>query len=979
MDAVPKEVMRGVFLGDAPVMLEQCCMIDDACFSNKAVESVELILAESPPLPFAEGRLKLDARDYSISPPTVRKAIPIILGNVPENSTNVAKAKTIYSRPRARRLKYSEIRDYFHNDFDIRYYSLNYKHSHRVDASIRTSVAFSLASAVQDMGYIPYHVSLGSRDRDHIGSHKWIIPKDMQVPPRTDPITRSTFFIMVDVDYYLDMGHYLSLFRPIVMYTFCPNSLVGSVGDTSWSILSDGRFDVRVNGGGTYRHRVWDYDHDCIYYRTTLYVYVYLVEIKDIPDNPNRRIVLLIPLGRISRLAQLFPCVNSHSLDFTQGNKLQYKCYSSAFRSCRKRGKIVVEQTAVDPYPFTAQYKVEDVEYVSIVPCSGVCSDIPKTAFGLSALKADVDGKPNQAVIERVLKAKTGKADLETVMDTYVIHAALAKGQTITPSIKTSGGKVAVIKPSVYTVDVTSADATAIVEDTLKTQAVCVSNPIVTHPAVMPSQGYNNEMASAVGRVLGPNKDIKTLSRNRYLHASEFARCVIPDNIAHKGIPILKTDVIDLQTKSRQRARSELVMPCIAGSEGAIGKGFVKAEPMADIKDPRPITSTNTKYQLDLQSYIMSIKDDIDFSWYTPGKSCKEIAMRVTDMCETGSVIQTDYSRFDATIGKLLRALVEDKVLLRWVSRDFVHDLRQLLKSEHQLSVTTRHGFHYETNGQRASGTPLTTFGNTMITAYVQYSSLRECGYGVAEAFSMVGMCFGDDGLLPCYDRMLPVHLHSISGELGLSLKCEVKHRHTADYVTFLSRDYPEAWYGNIGSMQNPLRSYPKIHISSTGSSYPLGVCIANKAAGILALDPTTPVSSNYGRMLVRFAQQLGGHVSDYNPDMPFMVRESGTWPQLDPPIAIEHIARLYKVEAKDVIDWCNRLDHITEYGEEIGMIDNEKVECGLAAVVGEIGNARNVGDTWECPRQPEKRSRRTKPGQKRPKQGRKRPVKAKH
>nr|WPR16579.1 MAG: RNA-dependent RNA polymerase [Pseudoscorpian nodavirus] len=836
------------------------------------------------------------------------------------------------------------------------------EHSHGQAAVSRTTAAQGAEDWINRVGYTPYIVSMSSRDAGKHGSHGWYMPKDLQVAAKKDRIRERDILVMTDVDYYLDMGHYLSLDRHMMIYTFAPKELTGRHGNNTWAINTDGSFTTNVDGGSRYTHHLWNYEGDTLVHYDNGY-HVYLVESKEDPTDPTRKMVFLCHLMTIKGFMGwvMWRYIQPEYLDsngHTNGNGLRRQTFCEHLRSGHAGltdyflGKISVipsltwYKTTVTPGLFTNRYVQDGSEMISVSAGTGNSAEMRYNTWLLMVMlrnSPDYKGKISgiqASTVERCIKSGEGAVSDNIVERSHLVTMWLNNyASTWRAERRSNGGGVG--EPEAYTVEIPQNSEHAMLANHIivnTTSARNLTQPLVANPVVFPTLGINNQIAAMDGRVLGPLKaDIRPRKFTQNC-AREFIRMLTPQ--AGMGVPETLEYVEAHQTKSRQRARTEQVRACMPGLETAVGKMFVKNEPYSDIKDPRPITSTNTKYQLQLQQYLMAYKRDVleGLPWFTPGTSNVAIADRVVELVSPWlAVVETDYSRFDGTIGLWMRRNVEEPALRKYFATQYLDDLSELLRSEHGLRVHTRDGLSYFTTGQRCSGTPLTTVGNTIFTGFVQFVALRMLGHAPQQAYQMLGACNGDDGLMPCYDTRLPALLEDVSSQLGFKLKCAVRTR--GETVTYLARFYPEAWYGNPGSIQDPMRQHSKMHVSTSPGS--LAEIACNKAHGLLALDPAAPITSTYAKGLLTMYGDRAE--TDNNADRPWAVsdRTTQTWPQLTREAGLSVIAQQYGVTAGDVDSWDEQIEMSGNqwFGLTLndcqGLLPNTEVKVELPVVVG--------------------------------------------
>jgi len=171
-------------------------------------------------------------------------------------------------------------------------------HTHPTAAALRTSASLALEDVVKGCGFQPYHVSMANRDRED-GCRYYYFAKDLDKPFRDDPVKANHVLLMVDVDYYLDINHWLQYGNPILIYTFVPLTAGGELPDGNFSISND-EVTYNVSGGATYRHQIWDYRGDTVsVIDKNKNLLVYDIEQRVLANDPTRRIVCFFPKATV--------------------------------------------------------------------------------------------------------------------------------------------------------------------------------------------------------------------------------------------------------------------------------------------------------------------------------------------------------------------------------------------------------------------------------------------------------------------------------------------------------------------------------------------------------------------------------------------------------------------------------------------------------------------------------------------------------
>lgn len=298
---------------------------------------------------------------------------------------------------------------------------------------------------------------------------------------------------------------------------------------------------------------------------------------------------------------------------------------------------------------------------------------------------------------------------------------------------------------------------------------------------------------------------------------------------------------------------------------------FLKLEAYAEPKDPRNISAVCTSHNLQLSRYTYAFKEEVLklLHWYDPGQTANEIAARVHQFVSNAitKVMEGDFSRFDGTISLWLRRHIELACYRRAFGDDSV--LVKLIESEFSCPAKTSSGQRYDPAGSRLSGSPLTTDGNTLIAAFVDFATLS-LDHSYDEAWELMGRHYGDDSL--CQGN--PEAAIQVATDLGLKLKCEVR----TGKVTYLGREFPRP-HTSTDSFQVATRVWARLG-AHTNDSHPDPIeAMCRRLRGYLATDGKTPVLGEYCR---KFLQLAGRPIHGARTLSYVAANSGGAWPQSD-------------------------------------------------------------------------------------------------
>lgn len=766
-------------------------------------------------------------------------------------------------------------------------------HPHPVAAANRTGASRAMTSFISKLGMEEYVVSLSQRDNPEAAAHEIVQPKDFHHSPRRDEVEPTHVIKMIDVDYYVDMHYWLSHQRPVLIYTFIPDVVQYTGPEYEYCIEDSKHVRMRVRGGTTYRHGIWDYEHDYVVTRSSFFSWI--VSSVDVrPIGRHRAVVCIIPQYKVDWLGWLLPM---------QG--LDRKTYAT-------QGEVVYNKFIKDGERMTSMsMRGSDLTVTAKSDCIEAC-----------AIRMKHAKHPVISDVERLLKKSEDARPAETAAALYEIleQTGVIKWQAshqTTTEARAEGPKryQALPQGGLDTEDGKPIGRT-----------VCL--PLVTNPDVVPVRSYNNDLASITGRVIEQVNDVVPPAKyNAWVR--DFIRQLLPT--PHKGVPLESGDVIEIQDRVTQRARSLAAQPWMMADPAITLRSFMKGESYGKYSDPRNITTVGTEHTLRLSAYTYAFKKDVlvDLDWYAPGKTPRQIAERVVELCTYDRVVEGDFSRFDGRVSHWLRVHLEQAAYLRWIGQDHVLELEKLLTNEIGQQAWTSNGLPYEPKNSRLSGSPLTTDANTLINAFISYAAGREANLSHEKSWQLLGVYGGDDSL----SLMKQSYLEKASKALGMVIKCET--RREGDYVTFLGRVFCQPFYQSLASVQDPERTWRKLHISFAPPHVDDDQALADKAEGLLRLDPHAPITSTWCKTIKRLVSN-DGHLTA---DAPWYARVAEivgeTWPQAEYDDAIEAISKRTGISANNLVEYDELIDDCPSIDALGGIIDNPDTVATITVAVG--------------------------------------------
>lgn len=111
---------------------------------------------------------------------------------------------------------------------------------------------------------------------------------------QSDDIKENAVFKMIHMDYWADMEYWLLLMKPIIMYSFVPEGVGGSITGGTFCSKNDLFRTVREDGT-SHEHMLWDYGYEYLTIETCWGVIICPIEQFKIPEEPHYRIIFIVP------------------------------------------------------------------------------------------------------------------------------------------------------------------------------------------------------------------------------------------------------------------------------------------------------------------------------------------------------------------------------------------------------------------------------------------------------------------------------------------------------------------------------------------------------------------------------------------------------------------------------------------------------------------------------------------------------------
>nr|QYF49990.1 MAG: hypothetical protein [Sichuan noda-like virus] len=752
-------------------------------------------------------------------------------------------------------------------------------HTHGLAATARNSATQTMHTAAKQLGMQPYVISPSRREQDALGWRCYFQPNDYGMQSKYDIIPEDACFIMTDVDYYADMPDWLSLARPILAYSFMPTRAAGIVEGSNFTIEND-YIRYRVNGGGDFRHQIWNWNFDTLYVDMPCNFFQQVVRficnvfcgwgyrrhyftIDTVAFGEMHNIYILLPLRTLTiDILQLgTPLERMH---FSDGkfNKLMVNKEGELWVSIAKQG----EYTAVD-------LKVNEFEAVSATFSLASKHYLADTLRWAPSIKNDGTAS--------ILHCYLSQA-VHRPQDNLVFQPG-----TMSPHY--------IVDPKPY--------------EEYRFYARDFAPCPLSYPAVAPAVSQTNEDVTILERVTKPQQRSgkKSPPPQFVEYANEFVSMLV-EGLEHVGDPWQWEDVAELQTRQHQRARN--LRSILHTTCDFVVRAFQKKEHYAGITAPRNISTVPSEHTLEYSTFTRSFKEVVlkRAHWYVPGSNPEQIAQRVSDLARKGdSVLETDFSKFDGHQSKWLHYHVEFPAQYLFFKEKYRYRLYELHARELSPKAYTTMGKQYSTEYSRLSGTPNTTDGNTILNAFFQYATAREMRLSPKHAYQAIGLAYGDDGLMSSVIK--PKIAIKTAELIGLPVKTNVVQY--GEPVTFLSRVFRDPWVC-LSSIQEPKRALAKIN-STVHSELDIQQAGKLKVSGYLVTDANTPVISDWCYAYLRITSQEP--TTELNEsDANYFAQEypDNPWPQDTSMEWLDIVANLLDVQPVDITNFIEQCQAAT-------------------------------------------------------------------
>jgi len=744
-------------------------------------------------------------------------------------------------------------------------------HTHAESMENRAISNLEMDQFILSCGMIPFSYSCSGGENGKMPSYRqYFTGKDLSQVPRNDSIGPKHFVRMTDVDYYVDMPHFLNG-RNVILYTFVPSKVGGSSLESCFYVGEGDYINVEVFGGGKYKHQVWDYDTDHLLIDHWWGTSLYLVEQRQV--SVDRRIILLNHNVNVyGPLAWLLPGKRLLRRRFVYGNVVH------------SRHLVNVEKHALVQH---------SLSYIN----GSFSTNISDESFRQALHTLRRAKTPSAAMIERYFRSEN---EIKPHSAALIVLELFLSGYKIVESSVTSRCVDDDNSPNYQT-------SLPLVTEEGGASSARVVGEVILDEGFAPVRSYNNDHACIEGRINNVKNPVVRYDKFTVRCMQEFVAHVIPDDKVGTGVPIDYEEMESKLIRPSQRVQiSEENEEFLVDTSWSVS-AFQKKEVYSKIDDPRNISKLPMRHNFPLGQYSYAFSENIlkETDWYAFGKHPMEVSSLVHDKCRDSlHVLPTDFSRMDGSTGRLCFELTV-LLMVRYFGPEYHDEIIRLLQRESRVRGKTSMGILYEAIWNTLSGSSMTSWRNSCINAFIAYLTWRYSIDDPKAAYLKLGVYGGDDGLSPDMDG---IQFVTVSAKLGMLAKAEI--RTIGQSVPFLGRIYLDPWT-SIESVIDVRRQLRKFHLSCTPNTVPNDLAIHWKVDGLISTDFSTPIISNLCRAVRRCIPRPSEQQTLFiNVDKTYWSRFESPYPEItDQELALQIIAENLEVDVEKVQSFCDLVD----------------------------------------------------------------------
>lgn len=658
-----------------------------------------------------------------------------------------------------------------------------------------------------------------------------------------------TAIVLIDRDYYLDMTEVFMLGLPVILYTFEPSKPCSRNDEMEYTFDNEGYLVGKVSGGREWRHQIWAYPDDMLYVarRNVLRTF----KVLRYSCGGGRYIIVFLPLSSTV-------CFQDRSLVRRRYN------FGSALVSVR--GKKTYVGHVGGHVCFSLDSEMWEV-LVQDIRARSTVDSIPSVSTAqielvVTSWEPDLGSHEKNAMVNFLFSALKS-------LDYPAIGVTLsntAADFSVRPKPKQRIQSFANLSP-----DGKGAPA----KDT--TGMLRVGDPIVSTGGA-PERTPENTVGAIDQRCTKPQERAEKyvdVHPRYYAYVEEFIR-------VHVGSIVLVPCGDEVVAEHMDRPDQRRDMEAAACERRDVVRNvdqFPKVEAYIRPNDSRNIATEKGWVKYEMANFTYPVADQLKTKpWYAFGRPLSEVEKRVAAICKLARekgwfILKTDFNRFDGTVHGFLRFFIARLYACYYPDH---HDrVQEILTTRYDRVVKTSDGFRYNSGYSQLSGDNNTSIMGTNCNAFVSFSAFRDLGFDPEEAYALLGVYGGDDGLAATPN---PDALITCAKELGLSLDLSVVEppadgitvpTSPAGYVDFLARVFsPRVWYGSPDNCCDFTRTVSKFW-DVDASCRNKFERLWEKSYAMVQNDARTPILG----VLAKAITNIGCHIMGQ--DTPFMAMES--------------------------------------------------------------------------------------------------------
>jgi hypothetical protein len=687
--------------------------------------------------------------------------------------------------------------------------------------------------------------SLVDQMNGHAGSTMPYWATDWKAQCRVDLMPPLPLFVLVDVDFHLDMTKFLGEnFSSVLIYTFVPEA--AGRADAGYSYhFNDDQTVTYSNDARTFNHLLWDWTGDTITVEYRGRFSLFRLDRRHLTQD--RMLLLLTPIKRWegvwSRVAQWL----------TPGWSLE------RFKPVRNGWAVIRSRT-------------NEADLISLAQVgSPLAATLSVTSFEACRLEAQRAEKQGHHLTKpQVLSHLPRGGDMQVLQGTATVLSLFLQQRGGLTAKQTPAG-VAFSQPTRLQPQtrpaLVSYEPLAGYDGPSCASMVAYAKPLIMLPCV-PAKGLGNEVRAAKGRVT----DLTNLNKKchpKLLQLMNYVlRRLIPDAQAYRGHPVEIAEVMARQPRPTQR-RIIKTSEFEGLNPDTTTRVFMKREAYTNTKDGRLISQITGSVKVEYSRFCYAFGDGVMCG--QPFVACSmtpvAIAERVADICSlepgvTGA-LEADVTRFDGHENYPMRKLFEG-AMYRYFAPEHHEDLGRLLRQQHTQRAVTTAGHRYDTGPARLSGSPETTIANTLENSFIVFCTIvRALRCDLDEGWSQLcssALVLGDDSIQGVCASADWVAAAVWAGErCGHVIVANTHWPHGPTLPCFLSRMFcPGVYWGEQDSMSCLTRAVSKVHLCTVLAPGPNGKLakLVEKAWSGRCMDAETPILGDFYRRVFELASR---------------------------------------------------------------------------------------------------------------------------